>query len=73
MSGKGLKWRRIRAACRSRPQYSGVRFPLDDLGATREGHLHGVARNPDPETAGDALRAAQRALTNPCADAGVCR
>jgi hypothetical protein len=31
MSGKGLKWRRIRAA--NKPtQYSGVRFPQDDLG-----------------------------------------
>jgi hypothetical protein len=30
-------------------------------------------RNPDPETAEGALRAAQGALTNPCADACVCR
>ena len=31
MSGKGLKWRRTRAA--NKPtQYSGVRFPQDDLG-----------------------------------------
>ena len=31
MSGEGLKWRRTRAA--NKPiQYSGVRFPQDDLG-----------------------------------------
>ena len=35
MSGKGLKWRRTRAA-NMPTQYSGVRFPQDDLGKRAE-------------------------------------
>ena len=52
-------------------------LPLPDELANDVLRYHGATftawRNPDPETAEDALRAAQGALTNPCADAGVCR
>ena len=53
-------------------------LPLPDELANDVLGYHGKAtftawRNPDPETAEDALRAAEGALTNPFADAGVCR
>ena len=48
-------------------------MPVDVLGYHGKATFTAWRATPDPETAEDALRAAQRALTNPCADAGVCR